>query len=208
MPGSDDLVARLHNAERHEFQATALQRVPVHRSDARKLFIEAASALASRDKEIERLRDLFRVDGEQHAAHVKGLTERHEARITKYADAVAEQRALAATATRDRDEAIREMSEWAKKAGEAEGRLKASEWPDVVEGWRERAETAERERDEARAEVERLRNALEPFARADRAIGNEPGPFRFETGTGYRLIERHDLRQASAALHHEGGEHG
>jgi hypothetical protein len=50
------------------------------------------------------------------------------------------------------------------------------------------------------AENERLRLALQPFARADRAIGNEPGPFRFETGTGHRLIERDDLRNARAAL--------
>lgn len=41
--------------------------------------------------------------------------------------------------------------------------------------------------------------ALEPFARADRALGSEPGPFRFETATGYRLIEREDLKRAGEA---------
>lgn len=68
--------------------------------------------------------------------------------------------------------------------------------------------------DESAAEVTRLRDALAraeereaamvealtPFARADAAIGAERGPFRFETGTGYRLIEREDLARARAAL--------
>lgn len=39
---------------------------------------------------------------------------------------------------------------------------------------------------------------LRPFARADGAIGTERGPFRFETGTGFRLIERDDLAKAGA----------
>lgn len=43
----------------------------------------------------------------------------------------------------------------------------------------------------------RVREVVWPFARADRAIGSEPGPFRFETGTGHRLIERGDLAAAS-----------
>ncbi|CAH1665726.1 MULTISPECIES: hypothetical protein [unclassified Chelatococcus] len=46
------------------------------------------AVIDSLEAEIERLRDLFRMDGEQHAAHIKDLTERHEARITKYAEAV------------------------------------------------------------------------------------------------------------------------
>ena len=54
------------------------------------------------------------------------------------------------------------------------------------------------------AEIERLREALEPFARADRAIGDEPGPFRFETGSGYRPVDREDIRRARRAL--EGGD--
>lgn len=49
-----------------------------------------------------------------------------------------------------RDTAIREMTEYARKAGEIEGRLRASEWPGVVDGWRERAERAEAERDHLR----------------------------------------------------------
>jgi len=47
---------------------------------------------------------------------------------------------------------------------------------------------------------EQMLEALEPFARADRAIGTDPGPFRFETSTGHRLIEREDFSRASAAL--------
>lgn len=57
--------------------------------------------------------------------------------------------------------------------------------------------------DAAEAENERLRGALEPFAAADRAIGDEPGPFRFETGTGHRVIERDDFLRARAALAQE-----
>lgn len=45
----------------------------------------------------------------------------------------------------------------------------------------------------------KLQEALAPFARADIAIGDEPGPFRFETAKGHRLIERDDLRRARIA---------
>lgn len=43
-----------------------------------------------------------------------------------------------------RDEAIRSMSEWARKAGEAQGALLASETAGVMDGWKRRAEEAER----------------------------------------------------------------
>lgn len=56
-----------------------------------------------------------------------------------------------------------------------------------------RAVAAESELSTLRA---RVREVVGPFARADVAIGSERGPFRFETGTGYRLIEREDLRAA------------
>lgn len=46
------------------------------------------AVIESLEAEIERLRDLFRMDGEQHAAHIKGLTKRHEARIAKYAETI------------------------------------------------------------------------------------------------------------------------
>jgi hypothetical protein len=43
--------------------------------------------------EIERLRGLFVLDGEMNAAHVKDLTQTHEARISKYADEIERLRA-------------------------------------------------------------------------------------------------------------------
>lgn len=43
-----------------------------------------------------------------------------------------------------------------------------------------------------------LAKALEPLARADRAIGEEPGPFRFETEGGFRDLSRDDIRQAAS----------
>lgn len=55
-------------------------------------------------------------------------------------------------------------------------------------------------------ELSRLREALEPFARADRAIGDEPGPFRFETERGYRLVEREHFRAAARALSEREGQ--
>ncbi len=103
MAETDDIVARLKNLATH----------PAARSWVKSVAGDAATAIAERDAQIERL-------------------------------------------TRERDEAIREMSGWAAKAGETEGRLKASEWHGVIEGWKDRATTAERERDEARAEVERM----------------------------------------------------
>lgn len=43
----------------------------------------------------------------------------------------------------ERDAALKECSEWARQAGEAQGRLEMSEAAGIVEGWRERAERAE-----------------------------------------------------------------
>jgi len=54
----------------------------------------------------------------------------------------------------ERDEALRQCVKYAREAGEAKGRLEASEWPGVVEGWKERATKAE-------AENARLREALD-----------------------------------------------
>jgi hypothetical protein len=55
-------------------------------------------------------------------------------------------------------------------------------------------------------ELSRLRGALEPFARADRAFGDEPGPFRFETGRGHRLVEREHFRAAARVLSEREGQ--
>lgn len=40
--------------------------------------------LAASQTEVARLRELFRIDGEQHAKHVRGLTEQYEMRLQKY----------------------------------------------------------------------------------------------------------------------------
>lgn len=40
-------------------------------------------------------------------------------------------------------DSLREVAKWAAEAGEAQGRLKASEMAGIVEGWRERALAAE-----------------------------------------------------------------
>ena len=49
----------------------------------------------------------------------------------------------------ERDAAIREMSEWARKAGEAKGLLEGSEAVGVVKGWREKCDQLRREKVEA-----------------------------------------------------------
>lgn len=46
-------------------------------------------------RDIERLRDLLRKDGEDHARIVRDLTDRHERRITKYAEAIDKVKAAA-----------------------------------------------------------------------------------------------------------------
>lgn len=76
------------------------------------------------------------------------------------ATALTDRDALIERLTRERKDFAQTISEWATKAGEAEGRLKASEWPGVVEGWKARATTAERDLAEVRAEVERLKKAV------------------------------------------------
>jgi hypothetical protein len=63
----------------------------------------------------------------------------------------------------------------------------------------ENEEDAHRKLEAAEAKLAKAVEALEPFARADRALADEPGPFRFETRNGYRLIEREDFRRARSA---------
>ena len=82
-------------------------------------------------------------------------------------------------------EARAEIEEW-RQAASVEAGLRREFFT--------RAEKAESELSTLRSCV---REVVGPFARADRAIGSEPGPFRFETGTGHRLIERGDLAAAS-----------
>jgi hypothetical protein len=68
-----------------------------------------------------------------------------------------------------------------------------SPFAEAMLGCKARALAAESELSTLRA---RVREVVGPFARAHVAIGSERGPFRFETGTGYRLIEREDFRAA------------
>lgn len=64
----------------------------------------------------------------------------------------------------ERDAAIREMTTYARQAGEATGRLETSEAAGIVDGWRERAQSAEALSRTQAEENARLREALEPFA--------------------------------------------
>ena len=43
-------------------------------------------------KQVDELQELFRIDGEQHASVIRDLTNRHETRITKYAERTKELR--------------------------------------------------------------------------------------------------------------------
>ena len=63
--------------------------------------------------------------------------------LSEAADEITALRARLAEVERERDAAIVALSEQARKRGEAEGRLQASELPGIVEGWKSRAERAE-----------------------------------------------------------------
>lgn len=103
MPGSDDLVARLRKA------AAYISEEPEWkiRSDCREAAAEIerlSAALASRDKEIERLK-------EDHAREVEDLCDTANANF----GFILEQRTLAATAARERDEARAECERLRKR---------------------------------------------------------------------------------------------
>lgn len=81
-------------------------------------------------------------------------------------------------------------------------RLEARRFSEVAT-WQGKYSHAKSERDELLREKERLEAALEPFARADRALGRTPGSdrtFRLETDTGYREIDRDAFRRARSVL--------
>ena len=73
--------------------------------------------------------------------------------ITDTIELMQEMWSRAEKAERERDEAIKALSDEARNRGEAEGRLEASEMAGVVDGWKARAEAAE-------AKVARLHEAL------------------------------------------------
>jgi hypothetical protein len=62
----------------------------------------------------------------------------------------------------------------------------------------------EQQLNETKVKLRVASEALRPFAAADRAVGDDEGPFRLETMTGYREITRDDLRRARAALSNAG----
>jgi len=72
-------------------------------------------------------------------------------------------------------EAISLMSEYAREAGEAKGRLEMSEAAGIVDGWRERAEAAEAERDGLRAALEELADELDHAALDRQKWADHPG---------------------------------
>jgi len=87
---ADVATQAIARAEAAEAKVTELS------NDVHTLTGEASTYKRERDEiraELARLRDLFRLDGEQHANHVKELTKAHEARITKYADELTRLRA-------------------------------------------------------------------------------------------------------------------
>ena len=78
-------------------------------------------------------------------------------------DEVIELRARIAELEAAQQQAIKQVCELAREAGEAKGKLEVSEMPGIVDGWREKCERLERrvaelEKDRAEwVEVERLR---------------------------------------------------
>lgn len=91
--------------------------------------------------EIERQRELFRLDGEGHASYVRDLTNKHEVRITKYAERIGEMMC-------ERDAARREIRQLEEFIGRRED--------DILHIARENASLRE--------EVGRLREALHDIA--------------------------------------------
>lgn len=143
MPGSDDLVARLDKK--------AIELLEHRHATAGWLMQEASAALASRDKEIERLakeRDAQKRRGDNHAETLRG--------VRKWIRENDIDRALLWIS-----DGLSGYTEPAEKTlCEAIARAEAAE---------ALAATATRERDEARAEVERKDAALR---RADQFITN------------------------------------
>lgn len=80
--------------------------------------------------------------------------------VQEFGTRAREAEAKVAQLTEERDAALREMTAYARQAGEAIGKLETSEAAGIVEGWKERTTAAEakvetltRERDEASAQL-------------------------------------------------------
>ncbi|MFN3582961.1 hypothetical protein [Phenylobacterium sp.] len=95
-----------------------------------------------------------------------------------------------------RDEAARLMSQYAREAGEATGRLEMSEAVGIVDGWRERATTAESQRDTALALVRRMVEGMEPFGEASAHLH----PSQPDDGVTLDGIEVRHWRRVAALL--------
>ena len=129
------------------------------------------------DAELDRLVATLRQAGNWHcdkaAATITALRARiaedqaQIAALTTYRenlrDEVIELRARIAELEAFQQQAIKQVCELAREAGEAKGKLEASELPGIVDGWREKCERLERRIAELEAdraewvEVERLR---------------------------------------------------
>ena len=58
-------------------------------------------------KQVDELQELFRIDGENHASVIRDLTNRHETRITKYAERIKELRDANAELLADQRETLK-----------------------------------------------------------------------------------------------------
>jgi hypothetical protein len=108
-----------------------------------------ADALAKVREENERLRTMSTVEMMGENANVDNHVREWEGRCLK-AEARIEE------LERELSQAIARCGEWATKAGEAQGRLEASEMAGTVQGWKERATAAEAERDKLREALTKL----------------------------------------------------
>jgi CHASE3 domain sensor protein len=70
----DDLIVQATTERSHYYTASVLR--------------EAASTIRALVAENERLRELFRIDGEQHATRIREMEKAHDARIAKYYEAL------------------------------------------------------------------------------------------------------------------------
>ncbi|MFG1284440.1 hypothetical protein [Xanthobacter autotrophicus] len=119
MTETDDIVARLNEK--------ALDLLEYYSAGAGLLLQKAASHITRLEErcaaldgqveagaaEIERQRELFRLDGEGHASYVRDLTNKHEVRITKYAERIGEM-------MHERDAARREIRQMEEFIGRRE----------------------------------------------------------------------------------------
>jgi len=131
------------------------ERLKAHDDHPESASAQADAAIAAlrveRDAAIAREKALLASNQEERTALVEAAVS-----LRRERDAL---RAQLAKAHSERDAAIAAMSEAARKLGEAEGKLAASEMVGVVEGWRDRALKAEASLATARADA--LREAHE-----------------------------------------------